>query len=147
MIDDEDARLQEERTAAGRVLAEQRRRDKDVVAGLLSTPAGRDWVERVLEFCNMNDASFTSTEVLLTTNGRRQVGLFLVEQFETYAAEAFIRMRRERLARLTQAAVDREMEERRERQRATAGMPLDGVTGLEDRMDEQARDYASKENP
>ena len=48
-MDAEAQRLQEERSALGRLIAA----DKRVINGLLSTPEGRYWVERLLEFCGL----------------------------------------------------------------------------------------------
>lgn len=144
MIDEEeDAEFQKERTEAGRLL----KADQNVVAGLLSTPDGRFWTERVLEFCDMYNASFISFEALAVGTGRRQVGIFLLEQIELHAPDAYLRMIRERQARLAMIAQKKEEAERKARakERFPDGQPLDGETDLERMMDQQARDLAPKD--
>lgn len=139
--EDEAARLAE-LTAAGR----QAKADKDVVLNLLSTPDGRYWVERVLEFCDIYNAENASADVLFIRLGRKQVGLHLLSMIELHASDAYLRMIRERQARLVILAAKKEEDERKQRQRDAGyganGVP--GVTDLEEMADQQARNLAPK---
>lgn len=141
----EEQRLHEERSAAGRQAAW----DKDVVGGLLATPNGRYWVERLLEFCEMYDTVHTSIDDTLIKLGRRQVGAYMLDQIEQFAPDAYLRMIRERRARLEAARVKKVEDEKRLRRESTPpgvdDMPDE--TYLEQMMEQQARDYAPKEKP
>ena len=138
---DEIARLQEERSAAGR----QTKWDGEVLIGLLSTPNGRYWMERVLEFCRMNDAIHISTEDTLIGLGRRQVGLYLLDQIEQHTPDSYHRMIRERRARLTALEVKKVEADRRQR-KLDSVTEFDDLTPLERMMDQQAAELAERKD-
>ena len=146
MSDDaEAARLQEERSAAGRLAAA----DKRVVAALVSLPEGRFWVERLLEFCGNWDYDYHGPTELHISLGRKQVAGYLLYELEKHAPETFMRIMAERRVRIEVLAMKQGEEDKRLRK---ADRPLDmsdmpDETPFESLMDQQARDYAPKETP
>ena len=146
MSDDaEAARLQEERSAAGRLAAA----DKRVVLGLLTTAEGRFWVERLLEFCGLYDYDYRGDAELKIGLGRKQVGGYVLNEIETHAPDILARFVVERRVRVEAERTKKIEEDKRLRK---ADRPLDmsdmpDETPFESLMDQQARDYAPKETP
>ena len=142
MQDDEAKRLQEERSALGRLLAA----DKRVVEGLLSTPEGRFWVERLLEFCGLYDYDYRGDAELKIGLGRKQVGGYILHEIETHAPDILARFVVERRMRVEAERAKRVEEDKRAR-RADRPIDIDDMpdqTPFEDMMDQQARDLAPK---
>ena len=144
MVDDIEAqRHREERAAAGRLA----KADRDVVTGLLSTPMGRHWYERLLEFCGLYDYDFRGSKRLHIGLGRKQVGGYLLNQVEMHAPEAYLRMLTERRARIELETVKKAEDDKTFRR---SDRPLDlfdmpDETPYESMMDSQARELAPKE--
>ena len=142
MTAEEEARLQEERSAAGRVAAA----DKRVVEGLLATPEGRFWTERLLEFCGLYDYDYRGAHELHIGLGRKQVGGYVLNEIEKHAPDTLARFVIERRLRVEAAKVKSVEEDKRQRR---VDRPLDFAdmpdeTPYETLMDQQARDLAPK---
>jgi hypothetical protein len=135
--------LQEDRSARGR----QDKADADTLGALLSTPNGRYWVERLLDFCKHLDCEHVSIDDTIIKLGRKQVGVYLLDQIEQHAPDALIRMIVERRARVEALRVKKIEDDKRQRR---ADRPLDlgdmpDETPFEAMMDQQARDLAPRE--
>ena len=142
MQDAEAQRLQEERSALGRLIAA----DKRVINGLLSTPEGRYWVERLLEFCGLYDYDFRGNHELLIGLGRKQVGGYILHEIEVHAPDILARFVIERRMRVE---ADRAKKVDEEKAARKADKPLDfddmpNETPFEAMMDQQARDLTPK---
>ena len=144
MQSDDEVRLQEQRSAAGRLAAA----DKRVVAGLLATPEGRYWVERLLEFCGLYDYDYRGSDELHIGLGRKQVGGYVLNEIETHVPDILARFVVERRARIemerTRKAEDEKRERKADRPPGLDDMP--DTTAFEDMMDQQARELAEKES-
>jgi len=70
---------------------------REVVATLLSTPAGRNWMWQLLEAAHCFELSFSpdSQSVTAFREGERNIGLSLIAQITRTAPESFIQMMRE----------------------------------------------------
>lgn len=142
MGDEEERRLQEERSAAGR----QNKADQDTVMTLLSTPSGRYWVDRLLDFCKTRDVEHVSIDDTMIKLGRKQVGEYLLDQIERHAPEAFLRLVTDRRARVEALRV-KKVEDDKALRRAERPLDFDDMpdtTPFEDMMDQQAREMAPK---
>jgi hypothetical protein len=70
----------------------QREKELEEFKQILSTKPGRDFVWRVLEWCGVYKTSFTGNSTTFFNEGKRQIGLMLLEEVFTADPQAFTRM-------------------------------------------------------
>ena len=70
--------------------------DREVVFRLMSDPAGRDWIRRLLERCHVFRTPFTGLAATTDFNcGQQSVGLQLLGEVVNAAPDQYIQMMRE----------------------------------------------------
>jgi hypothetical protein len=112
--------------------------DAEVLNNLMSTPQGRYWVERHLDFCcegrdlYLNDGDALG---MAMRDGLARAGRKLRIELEEYCPDLLLRMVRERRARLGRAVAELAKREAAEREPAVSehGTPIEAMA------DEQAR--------
>lgn len=133
---------QDERTAARRA-GEPENWDAKVVSELMATPQGRFWMERLLDLCGSRHPLYAHDGDALGMawrDGRADIGRFLETQLEQFCADLYLRMVRERRARVERAL---ERERREEERRAGPQDGHSGVTAIDELADEQLRAAAA----
>ena len=112
--------------------------DAKVITDLMSTPQGRHWVDRHLDFCcegrdlYLNDGDALG---MAMRDGLARAGRKLRVEIETYCADLYLRMvreRRGRMARAQAAVAKREAS-------ARPSEPQSGAATIEELADEQLR--------
>lgn len=93
-IDLSDPKQVKEREAKAKLREDNRRR---VLASLLSTPEGRDWMWAKLSDCNIFATTFIAGDAYASAfnEGRRSVGLALLADLMRAAPETYVAMQRE----------------------------------------------------
>lgn len=140
---------QDDRTAARRA-GERENWDSTVVNGIMDTPQGRYWMERLLDRCGAGHAVYGHDGDALGMawrDGRGDIGRFLTGQLETFCPDLYLRMIRERRARVERARAKAEREETR---REGGPEQHSGVTSIEELADAQrheAEAQAAKTKP
>lgn len=111
-------RTMQERDQARRERREKRAREQAQadLREVMGTPAGRRVVWRLLERCRLFSTSFTGNSETFFREGERSVGLWLLQELEALAPEAFATMWAEqidarRVQRLEEAAVSLDAKE------------------------------------
>ena len=116
--------------------------DAEVCNSLMSTPQGRFFVERYLEFCcegrdlYLNDGDALG---MAMRDGLARAGRWLRTQLEEHCADRYLQMIRERRGR---TARTRSAIAEREAAAEPAEAQLRGITPIEELADEQARQAA-----
>ena len=128
---------QDERTAARRA-GEPENWDQKVVAELMATPQGRYWMERLLDLCGARHPLYNHDGDALGMawrDGRADIGRYLETQLEQYCPDLYLRMIRERRARIER---ERAKQAREDARRSGGGDIHNGVTPVEELADLQA---------
>jgi hypothetical protein len=76
--------------------------DEKVLTALMTTPQGRYWMERLLEFCNVGGSAYHwdgDTAAAMKRDGMADVGRYLERELQTYCPDLYVRMIRERRGR------------------------------------------------
>ena len=137
----EEASAAEKRAAEAEKLVEW---DAKVINDLMSTPQGRHWVDRHLDFCcegrdlYLNDGDALG---MAMRDGLARAGRKLRVEIEAYCPDLYLRMVRERRGRMAraQAAVTKR------EAAATPAEPQSAAATIEDMADEQLRAAAAEE--
>lgn len=112
--------------------------DAEVCTNLMSTPQGRFFVDRFLEFCcegrdlYLNDGDALG---MAMRDGLARAGRYLRIQLEEHCPDRFLQMIRERRSRIARAQAAVAAEEAAQ----APAEPDDGMTPIERMADEQAR--------
>jgi hypothetical protein len=118
--------------------------DAEVLNGLMGSPKGRYWMERLLDRCGSRQPRFLGDGDALGAakrDGKAEIGDFLEDQLEQHCPDRFLQMirdRRARLGRLRKKIEDDEALQRRQ--------PAKGLTTIDEMADAQFAD-ASRPKP
>ena len=134
---DEEGAAAEKRAAEADRTAEW---DEKVLADLMSTPQGRHWVERFLDYCCEGQELYREDGDALAMakrDGLAKAGRYVRIQIETYCPDRMLQMIRERRSRMARARAAL-------REASVAEAPADGFTPIEALADEQLRTAAAE---
>jgi|SRR5579862_794025 len=140
----ENALTDEDRTAARRA-GEPERWDAEVLTSLMSTPQGRFWCERLLEFCGGGRAVYHYDGDALgmaARSGKMEVLDWMETQLQTHCPDLYLRMVRERRERILRAKEKADREEARRAAKERSGFDQEGiaVSAVEEMADQQLFD-------
>lgn len=138
MADDDD------RTAARRA-GDTETWDAKALTDLMSTPQGRYWMERLLDLTGARSALYGNDGDALGMawrDGKAEIGRFVETQLETYCPDLYLRMIRERRARI-ERQIEKEQREMARRSGPPAGPS--GYTVVDDVMARQEAEAAKKQ--
>ena len=131
-----------EKTAADKAAEQIQHWDAEVCSNLMSTPQGRYWVERFLDFC-CEDAELYRDDGdalgMAKRDGLAKAGRWIRIQLEAHCPDRLLQMIRERRGR---TARTRSAIAEREAAAEPAEAQLRGITPIEELADEQARQAA-----
>lgn len=79
-------------------IAERRAREKQqFVAGIMSTVGGRAWMHDILDICSVFTSTFNTNALQMANNeGRRLIGLHMLNQIHAICPDQYIVMMKER---------------------------------------------------
>jgi hypothetical protein len=77
----------------------KRQQEVEDLRNLLSTQAGRSFMWRLLSYCGVYKTSFTGNSTTFFNEGKRQVGLHLLDEVFEADANAFSKMQTEAVER------------------------------------------------
>ena len=126
----------EDRTAARRA-GDPETWDEQVLQGLMQTPQGRFWMERLLDITGLGAPLYYSDGDALGMawrDGKAEVGRYLETQLHTYCPDLYLRMVRERRSRADRAVKQQLREQSR---RDGAEFQHSGMTSIDAMADDQ----------
>lgn len=121
--------------------------DEQVLTGIMQTPQGRFWMERLLDLTGARMALYGNDGDALGMawrDGKAEIGRWLETQLETYCPDLYLRMIRERRTRMERQAskITREQTRRDGPQHSVSG-----YTAIDDMMAQQEAEAAKQQKP
>lgn len=75
----------------------RRQQEMSYLKGILSTPAGKDFIWRLLGACGVYEESFTGNSTTFYKEGKRSIGLWVIKEINEADKNAYINMQKEAL--------------------------------------------------
>lgn len=133
---------EDERVAARRE-GQHEEWDKKVLEEIMASAHGRYWMERLLDRCGTNQELYLNdgdVYAALKRDGRADIGRYLEGQLQDHTPDLFLRMIRERRARIQRVVDKNEREERRRIGPGEVDVEETVAVGVEELADQQRRE-------